>query len=70
MKKRNVVISTLSGDAFEEIMDKLEETKVYIVEKRYDLLYHRYEIFIRANLRQRYIMRNFIKSLDANIIEF
>lgn len=70
MKKRKVVISTLSGDVFENVVDKLEAMEVDIVEKRYDLLYHRYEIYVKTTLRQNYKLRHFIKSLDANFMDF
>lgn len=69
MKKRNVVVSTMSGEVFEDVVDKLEDMKVYIIEKRYDLLYHRYEIYARTNLRQSYELRRFIKYRDASIME-
>ena len=62
MRKRNVVISTLSQEAFEDVVNKLENLEVDIVEKRYDLLYKRYEIYARTNLRQSYTLRRFIKS--------
>lgn len=69
MKKRNVVMSTLSEEVFEEIVNKLEEMGVNIIEKRYDLLYHRYEIYVRANLRQSYQLRHFIKNREAYILD-
>ena len=69
MKKRNVVMTTLSEEVFEEIDDKLEEMGVNIIEKRYDLLYHRYEIYVRATLRQSYILRHFIKNRNATIMD-
>lgn len=65
---KNVVISTLSEEVFESVVNKFEELGVSIIEKRYDLLYHRYEVYARTNLRQSYILRRFIKTLDANII--
>lgn len=70
MKKRNVVISTLSENVFENAVDQLEDLGAIIMEKRYDLLYHRYEIYARMTLRQSYKMRHFVKSLDATIIDF
>ena len=70
MKKRNVVVSTLSEEVFEELDDKLEELGVSIVEKRYDLLYHRYEIYVRATIRQSYKLRHFVKDRAATIIDF
>lgn len=70
MKKRNVVISTLSEDVFENAVDQIESLGASIIEKRYDLLYHRYEIYARMTLRQSYKMRHFVKSLDATIIDF
>ena len=70
MKKRNVVVSTLSEDVFEDVVNKLDEMEVNIVEKRYDLLYHRYEIYVRINFRQSRILRKFTRYRDAKIIEF
>lgn len=70
MRKRNVVISTLSEDVFTNTIDKLEELGVCIIEKRYDLLYHRYEIYARATLRQSYVLRHFMKNLDGTIVDF
>lgn len=69
MKKRNVVVSTLSEDVFESVADVFEELGVNIIEKRYDLLYHRYEIYARLTLRQCYKLRKFIKNRNANILE-
>lgn len=69
MKKKNVVMSTLSEEVFENILNKLEDLGIEVIEKRYDLLYHRYEIYVRANLRQCYKLRRFIKSHEANIME-
>lgn len=69
MKKRNVVMTTLSEEAFEEIINKLEDMGVKIIEKRYDLLYHRYEIYVRTTLRQSYILRHFIKDRNATIMD-
>lgn len=40
MKKKNVVISTLSEDVVTSIENKFEELGVDIIEERYDLLYH------------------------------
>ena len=70
MRKRKVVVNTLSGEAFESVVNKFEEMGVNIIEKRYDLLYHRYEIYVRLNLRQSYQLRHFVKSLDVNIMDF
>lgn len=69
MKKRNVVVSTLSENVFTDVVDKFEELGVNIIEKRYDLLYHRYEIYVRLTLRQSYTLRHFVKNRDANILE-
>lgn len=69
MKRKNVVISILSEDVFTDVLDKFEEIGAVIIEKSYDLLYHRYEIYARANLRQCYKIRNFIKSRDVSYIE-
>ena len=57
---RNVVVSTLSEEAFEGLVNKFEEMEVDIIEKRYDLLWHRYEIYVKINLRQRNKLRKFI----------
>ena len=70
MKKKNVVISTLSEDVFTDAVDKIEEMGARVIEKRYDLLYHRYEIYAKLNLRQSYILRKFMKSREATIMEF
>ena len=70
MKKKKVVVGTMSGEVFEDIITKLEEMEINIIEKRYDLLYHRYEIYAKLTLRQSYMLRRFIKSLDASMIEF
>ena len=70
MKKKKVVVSTLSGEVFDDVVSKLEELEVDIIEKRYDLLYHRYELYAKLTLRQSYILRHFIKSREATIMEF
>ena len=69
MKKKNVVMSTLSEDVLSDIENKLEELGVSIIEERYDLLYHRYELYVKVNLRQSYKLRRFIKNRNANIME-
>ena len=69
MKKRNVVLSTFSGEVFEDIVDKLEEMEVDIIEKRYDLLYHRYEIYAKLTFLESSKLRRFIKHRDVNILE-
>lgn len=69
MKNRNVVVSTLSDEVFEDVVNKLEELGAYIVEKRYDLLYHRYEIYAKMSLRQSYKLRRFVKPHNASMIE-
>lgn len=68
MKK--VVVSTLSEEVLTDVENKFEELGVNIIEERYDLLYHRYEIYAKVNLRQSYKLRHFIKNRDANIMEF
>lgn len=60
--KKNVVIGTLSQEVFEDVINKLEEMGVDIIEKRYDLLYKRYEIHVKPTLRQSYMLRRFVKS--------
>lgn len=67
---RNVVISTLFEEDFLATEDKLEELGVNIIEERYDLLYHRYEIYVRTNLRQSYILRRFAKDHAVSIMDF
>lgn len=69
MKKKKVIVSTLSEDVFTDVENKFEELGVCIIEERYDLLSRRYELYARVNLRQSYKLRRFIKSCDANIIE-
>ena len=69
MKKKHVVVSTLSEDVFEGAVDKIEEMGGHIEEKRYDLLYHRYEIYAILDLWQSYKLRHFIKSYGATIME-
>lgn len=66
---RNVVLSTLSEELFENVLDKLDEIGGDVVEKRYDLLYHRYEIYAKMNFRQSCKLRKFIKHCDVNILE-
>ena len=68
--KRHVVVSTLSEEVFENVISKLEDLEVDIIEKRYDLLYHRYKIYVKPTLRECYKLRRFVKSLDASIVEF
>ena len=60
--KRNVVMSTLFEDEFLEVENKLEEMGVSIIEERYDLLYHRYEIYVRVGIKQMFELRKFVKS--------
>lgn len=67
---RNVVISTLFEEDFLAVADKLEELEANIIEKRYDLLYHRYEIYVKANLRQCYKLRRFAKDHALAIMDF
>ena len=69
MRMRNVVVSTLSEEAFVEILSKLETLGANVVEKRYDLLYKRYEIYAKANHRQCYKLRRFVKSYNASLME-
>ena len=66
---RNMVFSTLFEEDFINIENKLEELGVNIIEERYDLLYHRYEIYVKVNLRQRYKLRRFSKNCAVNILE-
>ena len=66
---RNVVVSTLSEEMFENVLDKLDEIGGDIVEKRYDLLYHRYEIHAKLNFRQSSKLRRFIRHSDVTILE-
>ena len=66
---RNVVVNTLSEEMFEGMLDKLDEIGGNVIEKRYDLLYHRYEIYAKLNFRQSYKLRQFIKHRDVNILE-
>lgn len=70
MLMKKVVVSTLSEETFCDVVDLIEGLGVNIIEKRYDLLYHRYEIYAKLNLRQSYKLRHFVKSLDAYVIEF
>jgi hypothetical protein len=69
MKKKNVVVSTLSEGVVEDVESKLEDMGVSIIEERYDLLHHRYEIYARLSLRQNYKLRRFIKNRNADIVE-
>lgn len=69
MRKKSVVISTLSEDVFTGVEGKLEEIGARIIEKRYDLLYHRYELYTKLDIWQRYKLRHFIKSYGATIME-
>lgn len=66
---RHVVISTLFEEDFLAAEDKLEELGVNIIEERYDLLYHRYEIYVKTNLRQSYNLRRFVKNHAVSIME-
>lgn len=68
MKKKNVVVSTLSEEVFEDIENKLEEMGVSVIEERYDLLYHRYEIYVKLNFRQNYNLRHFIKNRNLRVM--
>ena len=70
MKKKNVVISTMSEEVFTDVLDKIDELGGDVVEKRYDLLWKRYEIHVKLTLRQSYILRRFIKNRNINIMEF
>lgn len=65
---KNVVVSTLSEEVLTEIENKFEDLGVSIIEERYDLLYHRYELYVKVNLLQSYKLRKFIKSHDAIIV--
>lgn len=66
---RHVVASTLSQELFENVLDKLDEIEGEVVEKRYDLLYHRYEIYAKLNFLQSCKLRKFIKHRDVTILE-
>lgn len=66
---RKVVISTLSEDVLTDVENKLDELGVNIIEERYNLLYHQYELYAKVNLRQRYKLRRFMNSRNANIME-
>ena len=68
MKKINVVVSTLSVEVFEDIVNKFEDMGISIIEKRYDLLYHRYEIYVRLNFRQCYTVQRFVKPHNASLM--
>lgn len=68
MKKLNVVLSTLFEDELTEVENKLEELGASIIEERYDLLYHRYDLYTKLNLKQLYKLRKFIKSHAVSII--
>ena len=68
MKKMNVVVGTLSDEVFDALDDMFEKIGVNIIEKRYDLLYHRYEIHARVNLQQVYKLRKFVQSHNAEIL--
>lgn len=68
MKKINVVVSTLSEDVFEDLVNKFDGIGVNIIEKRYDLLYHRYEIYVRLNHRQCYTIQRFVKPRSASLM--
>lgn len=68
MRKINVVVSTLSEEVFEELVNKFEEMGVTIIEKRYDLLYHRHEIYVRLNYRQCYTIQRFTRPRNASLI--
>lgn len=66
---RKVVISTLSEDVLTDVENKLDELGVNIIEERYNLLHHQYELYAKVNLRQRYKLRRFMNSRNANIME-
>ena len=66
--KTNVVLSTLFEDELTEVENELEGLGVSIEEIRYDLLYHRYDLYAKLNLRQLYKLRKFVKSHAVNII--
>lgn len=55
-------------DVFADIEDKLDEMGVSVIEERYDLLHHRYEIYVKVNLRQSYKLRKFIKFHGMDIL--
>ena len=59
---KNVVVSTLFEDELTEVENKLEELGASIIEERYDLLYRRYDLYVKLNLRQLYKLRKFVKS--------
>lgn len=68
---RNVVVSTLSEDVVTDIENKLEEIGVSVIEERYDLRRHRYELYARVSFLQSCKLRRFIKSrnLDTMYLE-
>ena len=68
MTQKNVVMSTLFEEDFEAINDRLEDMGIDIIEKRYDLLYHRYEVYARVTIRQSYMLRRFVKKLAVSIL--
>lgn len=68
MTRKNVVMSTLFEEDFEAINDQLEDMGIDIIEKRYDLLYHRYEVYARVTVRQSYVLRRFVKKLAVSIL--
>ena len=68
MKKKKVVLSTMFEEDLTKVENKLEELGVSIIELRYDLLYHRYDLYAKMTLRQLYQLRKFIKSYAVNIV--
>lgn len=68
MKKKNVVVNTLSDEVLTDIENLIEDIGANVIEIRYDLLYHRYELYTRLNFKQRHQLRYFIKSREAKII--
>lgn len=66
---KNMVMNTLSEIVLTDIENKLDELGVTIVEERYNLTYHRYEIYIKVNLRQKHAIRKFVKHRDVRIFE-
>ena len=66
---RNVVVSTLSEEMFESMLDKLDEIGGEVIDYRLVFPYHRYEIYAKLNFRQSCKLRHFIKHRDVNILE-
>ena len=65
---RKVIISTMFEEDFESVERKLEDMKVNIEEEKYDLLYHRYDIYAKVNIKQLAQLYRFKKHHAINLM--